>query len=92
MAKNKKNKDQKKQQKQAGSDEFTLKDYIYINIFFWAFLVVLAIVVYFTTGGKYDPVMSNVFKFIFFVFGFGFTAVSVFDYIYEKVKNRNEKA
>jgi hypothetical protein len=69
-------------QKIAG--EFTFKDYFYINIFFWAFLLVVAVIVFFTTGAKMDPIMGNVFSFIFLVFGCGFTAVSIFDGVYEK--------
>jgi Na+/H+ antiporter NhaC len=85
MAKNK-NKDLKQQQApaQKTSDEFSFKDYFYINIFFWAFLLVVAIIVFFSTGAKMDPIMENVFTFIFLVFGCGFTAVSIFDGIYEK--------
>ncbi len=70
-------------------EEFTLKDYFYINLIFWAFLFVLAILVFFTTGGQWDPVMKNVFTFIFLVFGGGFTVVSIFDYIYERVAGKD---
>jgi hypothetical protein len=85
MAKNK-NKDFKQQQApaQKANDEFSFKDYFYINLFFWAFLLVVALIVFFTTGAKMDPIMENVFTFIFLVFGCGFTAVSIFDGIYEK--------
>ena len=79
-----KKKKQKQKQKTANveiSAEYTLKDYIYINIIFWAFLFIIAIVVYFTTGQVWDFVMKNVFSFIFLVFGGRFTAVSIFDYI-----------
>ena len=83
MAKNK-NRDLKQQAPaQKADDAFSFKDYFYINLFFWAFLLVVAIIVFFTTGAKMDPIMQNVFTFIFLVFGCGFTAVSVFDGIYE---------
>ena len=68
---------------------FSLKDYFYINLFFWAFLAVIAIIVFITSGGKMDPVIKNVFAFIFLVFGGGFTFVSVFDFIYEKTAKKD---
>lgn len=83
MAKNK-NKEQKQAPVQKADDSFSFKDYFYINVFFWAFLLVVAVIVFFTTGAKMDPIMQNVFGFIFLVFGCGFTAVSIFDGIYEK--------
>ncbi len=91
MAKDKQQQKPKQQPAGAG-EEYTVKDYVYINIFFWAFLFVVAMVVFFTTGAKFDAIMQNVFMFIFLVFGLGFTAVSVFDYIYEKTAKKNENA
>jgi hypothetical protein len=84
MSKNK-NKETKQVVQAQGSGEFTLKDYFYVNIMFWAFLLVVALIVFFTTGAKWDPIMQNVFTFIFLVFGLGFTGVSIFDAIYEKL-------
>jgi hypothetical protein len=84
MAKNK-NKEVREQAQQVSVDknaDFSIKDYLVINAVFWAFLLVIAVIVFITAGGKWDPIMSNVFSFIFLVFGCGFTAVSVFDYIY----------
>lgn len=78
-------------QQQVEKEDFTLKDYFYINLFFWAFLFIVAILVFFTTGAKWDPVMKNVFTFIFLVFGGGFTAVSIFDFIYERIAKTNEQ-
>ena len=86
MAKNK-NRDFKPQSSDKtdkSQAEFSFKDYFYINLFFWAFLFVVAVIVFFTTGAKMDPIMQNVFTFIFLVFGCGFTAVSIFDAVYEK--------
>jgi hypothetical protein len=83
MAKNS-NVEEKQQTSGKNTDQFTFKDYFYINVFFWAFLFVVAIIVFFSTGAKMDPIMQNVFTFIFLVFGCGFTAVSVFDAVYEK--------
>jgi uncharacterized membrane protein len=92
MAKNK-NKEVREQAQQVSVDknaDFSIKDYLVINAVFWAFLLVIAVIVFITAGGKWDPIMSNVFSFIFLVFGCGFTAVSVFDYIYEKAAKKNE--
>jgi glucan phosphoethanolaminetransferase (alkaline phosphatase superfamily) len=92
MAKNK-NKEMREQAQKTGESkkgEFSLKDYFYINLFFWAFLVVIAVLVFITTGSKWDPIMGNMFSFIFLVFGCGFTAVSAFDYIYERIAKKNE--
>lgn len=94
MAKNK-NKDAREQQQQQKPDtdksaEYSIKDYLIINAVFWVFLLVIAVVVFITSGGKWDPIMSNVFSFIFLVFGCGFTAVSVFDYVYERIAKKNE--
>jgi len=86
----KKNKNKEKKNESGENGEFTLKDYFYINLIFWAFLGVLSIVVFFSTGGKWDPVIKNVFGFIFLVFGGGFTAVSVFDLVYERIAKKNE--
>ncbi|MFP4466095.1 MAG: hypothetical protein ACLFP1_03515 [Candidatus Goldiibacteriota bacterium] len=94
MAKKKKNKENRKDSKvnrQKEDEEYSLKDYLYINVVFWAFLLVVAIVVFFTTGGKWDPVMKNVFAFIFLVFGGGFLFVSLFDYVYERMAAKDEK-
>ena len=87
-----KNKNQQPQQKQPAEKqgEYTLKDYLVINAVFWVFLLVIAVIVFITSGGKWDPIMSNVFSFIFLVFGCGFTAVSVFDYVYERIAKKNE--
>ena len=57
MAKNK-NKEQQHVPVQKLNNEFSIKDYVYINIFFWAFLVIVALVVFFTTGAKMDPILS----------------------------------
>ena len=84
-----------KQNQQASTERgvFSLKDYFYVNLFFWGFLLVVAVIVFFSTGARMDPIMENVFTFIFLVFGLGFTAVSVFDAVYEKMakKSGNEK-
>jgi hypothetical protein len=93
MSKNR-NKDTKQNQPaQDDSGVYTFRDYFYINLIFWGFLTVVAVAVFFSTGAKMDPVIENVFTFIYMVFGLGFTAVSIFDALYEKVagQNKNEK-
>jgi hypothetical protein len=85
MSKNKNN--GQKQDVDASPDasgDFTFKDYVYLNLMFWGFLLVVGVVVFFTTGAKWDPVMGNVFTFLFLVFGLGFTGVSIFDAIYDR--------
>ncbi len=67
-------------------------EYVYVNLMFWGFLVLLCIAVYVDCavsgvikfGDAPDEVMNQVFKFILLVFGLGFTAVSVFDALYDK--------
>lgn len=88
-----KNKEQAKNQPQAqqGKEQYTLKDYFYINVFFWLFLGAVALVVYMTTGAKWDAVMGSVFAFIFLAFGGGFTAVSVFDYVYDRTAGKSNE-
>jgi hypothetical protein len=89
MSKNRNREIKQNQPEKQDSGAFALKDYFYINIFFWAFLVVVSVIVFFSTGAKWDPIMENVFTFIFLVFGLGFTAVSVFDAVYERVAKNN---
>lgn len=67
------------------------QEYLYVNLIFWGFLVVLCIAVYIdcvVSGvvkfGEMDEVIRQVFKFILLVFGGGFTAVSIFDALYDR--------
>ena len=68
------------------------QEYLYVNLIFWGFLVLLCIAVYVDCavsgvvkfGVAPDEVMRQVFKFIMLVFGGGFTAVSVSDALYDK--------
>jgi uncharacterized membrane-anchored protein len=92
MAKNKEQvKNQPQQQSQQGKEQYTVKDYIFINLFFWLFLCAIALVVYMTTGAKWDAVMGSVFTFIFLVFGGGFTAVSIFDFVYDRAAGKSNE-
>ena len=73
-------------------------EYVYVNLMFWGFLVLLCIAVYIDCavsgvikfGDAPDDVMNQVFKFILLVFGLGFTAVSVFDALYDKYAEPEE--
>jgi|DewCreStandDraft_4_1066084.scaffolds.fasta_scaffold07595_2 drug/metabolite transporter (DMT)-like permease len=84
------NKEQKKQGQKPEQEKFTLKDYFYINIIFLFFLFIISLIVFFTAGGKWDPVIESAIGFIFIVFGGGFAAVSVFDYLYERYAGKDE--
>ncbi len=85
------NKEVKKQTQKIEKEGFTLKDYFYINVIFLAFLFVIAVIVFITAGGKWDPVIESALGFIFLVFGGGFALVSVFDYLYEKFAGKDEQ-
>ena len=60
------------------------EEYLYANLLFWGFLVVLAVITYFVCGAVWDDVTSGVMEFIFLILGGGFTLVSAMDYVYEK--------
>jgi hypothetical protein len=89
MAKNKEQ--QKPAQQPQGREEYRFLDYIYINLFFLAFLGIVALIVFISTGWKWDEVMKSVMKFIFFVFGGGFFAVSMFDFIYDRTAGKGNE-
>ncbi len=61
-----------------------LEEYLYVNLLFWGFLVVLAIITFFICGAVWDDVTSGVMEFIFVILGGGFSLVSAMDYVYEK--------
>jgi len=74
----------KKQERKIDEKKITkFEEYFYANLLFWGFLLVVAIVSYFTCGGVWDDVTSGVMEFIFVIMGGGFTLVSVLDYFYE---------
>jgi bacteriorhodopsin len=66
------------------------QEYLYANLFFWAFLVVVAVISFFTCGGVWDSVTSGTLQFLFFILGGGFTLVSVLDWVYEKYNAGDE--
>ena len=59
-------------------------EYFYVNLVFWAFLAVVAVLAYFICGAVWDEVTSGVLEFLVVILGGGFTLVSVLDYFYEK--------
>ena len=65
-----------------------LEEYLYVNLLFWSFLAVLAVISFFVCGAVWDDVTSGVTEFIFVILGGGFTLVSAMDYIYEKYYGR----
>ena len=75
-------------------------EYAYVNLIFWGFLLLLCAAVYVDCawcgvikfGESPDEVMTQVFKFILLVFGLGFTAVSVFDWVYDRYAGEEETA
>jgi len=75
-------------------------EYVYVNLMFWGFLLLLCVAVYVDCavsgvikfGDAPDEVMRQVFKFILLVFGLGFTAVSVFDWLYDTYAGDDEPA
>ncbi len=58
--------------------------YFRANLLFFGFLVVLAVISYFTCGAIWDDVTQGVMEFIFLILGGGFLLVSYLDYLYEK--------
>ena len=74
--------------------------YVQVNLMFWGFLLLLCAAVYVDCavsgvihfGDAPDEVMKQVFKFILLVFGLGFTAVSVFDALYDRYAGDAEGA
>jgi hypothetical protein len=69
-----------------------------VNAIFWGFLLLLCVAVYVDCaisgvikfGDPADEVMMQVFYFILGVFGGGFTAVSIFDALYDKFAGPEE--
>lgn len=81
--------DNKQNPKTAEKRLTKFEEYFYANLFWWAFLAVLAFISYFTCGGVWDDITSGVMEFIFVILGGGFTLVSVLDYVYESTTVRN---
>lgn len=64
------------------------EEYFYANLLWWGFLVILALISFFTCGGAWDDITEGVTEFIFVILGGGFTLVSVLDYTFEKYTSR----
>ena len=60
------------------------EEYLFANVVFWVFLIVVGIVSFFICGGVWDDIWSGVVEFLFVIIGGGFTLVSALDYAYEK--------
>jgi hypothetical protein len=58
-------------------------EYFYANLIFWAILIVVAVISFFTCGAVWDDVTSGTMEFLFVIMGGGFTLVSMLDYLYE---------
>jgi len=69
--------------KNSGNHTTSFEEYFYANLFCWGFLVIVAVISYFTCGAIWDDVTSGTMEFIFVIMGGGFTFVSVLDYLYE---------
>jgi hypothetical protein len=64
------------------------REYFWANLIFWAFLTLLSFVVWWSCSDPNDDpavkaVLAETFKFIIYLFGFGFTLVSLFDAAYD---------
>lgn len=60
------------------------KEYAGANLLFFLFLSVLAAIVYFLTGAKWDESTKQVFRFLFLVVGGTFVVASLLDWLYER--------
>ena len=65
---------------------YSIRDYIVVNIFVWAILAVLGLITYFAID------RAPVVPFLMFVVGGGFTIVSIYDCIFDRLsKPSNEQ-
>ncbi len=55
------------------------------NLLWYAFLVLVAIATFLTTGRVFDDVFVDVLKFLFILMGGGFTLATFLDILYERV-------
>jgi hypothetical protein len=83
--------DQKDNQKTMERSKTKFLEYLYANLLFWAFLIVVAVISFITCGGVWDSVTSGTMQFLFFIMGGGFTLVSVLDWVYEKYNTADEQ-
>ncbi len=59
--------------------------YLLANLLWYAFLVLVAIATFLTTGRVFDDVFVDVLKFLFILMGGGFTLATFLDIFYERV-------
>lgn len=76
--------DNKQGPKAAAPQYSKLQTYLYANLLFWGFLLLVGVVAFFVCGRVWDSVTADTLEFLFMLIGGGFTLVSVMDYIYEK--------
>ncbi len=76
-----KNKNQGSKMQQPSLTKF--QEYFYANLLWWGFLVLLAVISYFTCGAVWDDVTSGVMEFIFIILGGGFVLTSLLVFTYE---------
>jgi len=60
-----------------------IQEYLVANLYFWGFLIVLALVSFFACGAVWDEAYRAVLEFLFLLMGGGYTLVSVLDYLYD---------
>jgi hypothetical protein len=70
--------------KEAERPMTAFQETFWANVMVWGFLAGIALVTYVVTGGVWDDVTRQTLKFIFGIFGGGFTLVSVLDALYDK--------
>ena len=64
---------------------YSLGDYVVVNLMVWGLLVIVGLIAYF--GIDEAPVVP----FLLLVVGCGFTVVSVYDYVFDRVAGRSDK-
>lgn len=88
MGKRKKriNKDHfKKHVKEQGQKRLTLTDYVSINLIVWAFIGMVALSFYASSGFKVDRFHAGILRYILlYAFGCVFFLMSIMDYIMER--------
>ncbi len=69
------------------SERNTVREYVQANLLVWGFLVLLGIIAFFVCGAVWDDVFQDTLEFLFLIMGFGFTLVSILDYLYDRNVN-----
>lgn len=58
--------------------------YLYANLVWYAFLALVSLMTFFTTGRVWDDVLVDAIRFLFLILGGGFTFATVLDFLYER--------